>query len=68
VKDLKPGSGIYCFTDEQRVETFMTPSREVLVFLNDLCHPDQYGHAVTREVRRRARELANKLEEELRQP
>lgn len=36
----------------------------VLEFLNDLSHPEQYGHAVTREVRQRARELATAMKEE----
>lgn len=35
---------------------------KVLIFLNDLCHPEAFGHAVTAEVRRRARELATELE------
>lgn len=42
--------------------------REVLGFLNDLCHPEQYGYAVTAEVRKRARELAIKVEAEERMP
>lgn len=35
---------------------------EILGFLSDLTHPEQYGHAVTREVRKRARELATAIE------
>ena len=35
---------------------------ELLGFLNDLTHPEQYGHAVTAEVRKRARELATAIE------
>lgn len=42
------------------VESPMT--RKVLGFLNDLCHPDQFGYAVTKEVRQRARELAAEVE------
>lgn len=41
---------------------------EVLCFLNDLCHPEQYGHAVTKEVRQRARQLATALETQERMP
>jgi hypothetical protein len=33
-----------------------------LAFLNDLCHPEQYGHAVTAEVRARARGCATELD------
>lgn len=39
-----------------------TTDEKVLVFLNDLCHPEAFGHAVTAEVRKRARELATELE------
>lgn len=35
---------------------------EILGFLNDLTHPEQYGYAVTAEVRKRARELAAAIE------
>lgn len=42
------------------VESPMT--RKVLGFLNDLCHPDQFGYAVTKEVRQRARQLAAEVE------
>lgn len=35
---------------------------KVLGFLCDLCHPEQFGHAVTKEVRQRARQLAEELE------
>ena len=37
---------------------------DVLRFLDDLCHPEQYGFAVSREVRIRARQLANALRAE----
>lgn len=50
------------------VETEKPLTREVLNFLNDLCHPEQYGYAVTKEVRQRARELATKIETEDRVP
>ena len=35
---------------------------EILGFLSDLTHPEQYGYAVPREVRKRARELAAAIE------
>lgn len=41
---------------------------ELLGFLNDLTHPEQYGYAVTKEVRKRARELATAIENEERIP
>lgn len=45
-----------------RLETKDILLIEAVAFLNDLCHPEQYGHAVTKEVRQRARLLANKIE------
>lgn len=33
-------------------------------FLGDLHHPEQFGHAVTAEVRQRARELAEEMDKE----
>ena len=41
---------------------------ELLGFLNDLTHPEQYGYSVTKEVRKRARELAAAIEHEERIP
>ena len=38
--------------------------RQILCFLNDLCHPDKYGWAVTAEIRSRARELATSVEQQ----
>lgn len=38
----------------------MSFESELRDFLAELCHPEGYGHAVTPEVRRRARELLNR--------
>lgn len=44
------------------------PTRDELLtavraFLADLCHPEGFGFSVTREVRQRARELMQLLQE-----
>lgn len=43
-------------------------NRELLAFLSDLCHPEAFGYAVTAEVRKRARDLATRLEQYERVP